>query len=91
MSRGAAYQRNRRELPEPGASRETPVKAWLHQGPYSGGSVAVTIPGTFKAMSFTRTQVTKLRKAFEEAEAIFARGEQPDMHTSIDLMKRIAE
>lgn len=83
MSRGGAYQR--RELPGPFVSRETPIAAWLNWGEFSEGSVAVTIPGTVKAMSFTRVQVTRLRAAFEQAEAIFARGERPA--GSIDLMR----
>lgn len=90
MSRGAAYQKSR-PLPASDTPRETPVAAWLHWGQDSPGTVAVTIPGTHKAISFTRTQVGKLRRAFAAADDIFARGEAPDARTSIDLMKRISE
>lgn len=70
---------------------EPPIAAWLHQGPISRPTVAVTFPGTRKAMSLTRLHVTRLRKALQQAELILARDDPQDRHVSIDLMKRISD
>jgi len=80
----------RRPLPvtTPATSREAPIAAWLHKSHFSDPTVAVTFPGTHKAFSLTRVQVTKLRKALEAAEANLAR-DVPE-HVSIDLMRGLS-
>lgn len=82
----------RRALPVVTADlpRDAPIAAWLHQGPNSQPTVAITFPGTYRAISITRRQLPKLIAALQVAHSILSRDDPQERHVSIDLMKRSA-